>query len=272
MNRKTTVVALTCASALVLEACGGIVGNVIGAASNKAGEVVGEAVGKAIVRHYTPQFLQWYTGYLFGLAFHSGGMEIGETPYKTGEFTKWQVKPRGADEKTKNHTVERAFLGVDKAKNQYWRVRFTDGETSQMTVLEGQFDPRRTKLLRMKAKYPDDKEPREVPVNESTYYVPPGKMTKESLAGATVGQESVTTPAGTFTAKHVKYNPGGVVMEWWLVPNVPGGAVLYKESAEKQADSPEGSEGLDPDNYTMELVEKGTGATSELGIMNAQGG
>ncbi len=268
MNRKKTWVALVCGSALALEACGGIVGNVVGAASNKAGEVVGEAVGKAIVRHYTPQFLQWYTGYLFGLAFHSGGMEIGETPYKQGEWTKWAVKPRGEGDR-KNHTIERAFLGVDKAKNQYWRVRFTDGENNQVTTLEGQFDPQRSKLLRMKAKYPDDKEPREVPVTESTYYVPPTKMTKESLAGATVGTESVTTPAGTFSAKHVKYNPGGVVMEWWLVTGVPGGTVLYKESAEKEASSPEGSEGLDPDNYVMELVEKGTGATSELGIIPA---
>ncbi|HVM44766.1 MAG TPA: hypothetical protein VM582_02430, partial [Candidatus Thermoplasmatota archaeon] len=218
MTWKKAVVALTCSSALALEACSGVVGTALNAASNKAGEVVGEAVGKAIVRHYTPQFLQWYTGYLFGLAFHSGGYEIGETPYKVGEWTKWQVKPRG-DEKTKSHTIERAFLGVDKAKNQFWRVRFTDGETNQVTTLEGQFDPQRTKLLRMRAKYPDDKEPREVPVNESTYYVPPAKMTKESLQGATVGTESVTTPAGTFSARHVRYNPGGVVMEWWLVQN-----------------------------------------------------
>jgi hypothetical protein len=81
------------------------------------------------------------------------------------------------------------------------------------------------------------------------------RPTKESVDGATVGNESVTTPAGTFTAKLVRFGSFGGRQEWWLVDSVPGGWVRYKASQ---------SEG--GDGFTMELVAHGSGARSELGV------
>lgn len=242
-------------------------GTAIDAAANKTGEVVGQRVGEHVVRTWSPMMMNYYNGYLFSMAFYSGGYDVGETPFKPGEWTRSQLEGRGTSEAGKKpSTIERAFLYVDKEKNEVWRVKFVDGETNDTITLEAKFSPDRGKLLRMRAKYPKDAEANEVPVDDQTYYVPPRKLTKESLKGATVGTESITVPAGTFTATHYKFgSPGGVTQEFWNAPGVPGGTVQYKESAAKQTDQPEGAN-ADPDNFTTKLAEKGTGAVSELGF------
>lgn len=244
-------------------------GRAIDAAATKTGEVVGQRMGEHIVRTWNPMLIQWYNGYLFGLAFHSGGYEVGETPYKPGDWTRWIAQGRGEDA-AKPNTIERAFLYADKEKNQVWRVRFVEGDSGDSVVLEAKFSPDRSKLLRMRARYPKDKEAQEVPVDEQTYYVPPRKLTKESIQGATVGTESVMVPAGTFTAKHLKYGtPAAVTQEWWLASGVPGGTVQYRESAPRETtDQPEGAKNLDPDNYSLLLQAHGSGAVSELGMVD----
>jgi hypothetical protein len=115
-------------------------------------------------------------------------------------------------------------------------------------------------IVRMRGRMPGEKEPNEmmVPENMSTVATYGGfgmRPTKESVDGATVGNESVTTPAGSFTAKLVRFGSFGGKQEWWLVDSVPGGWVRYKASQ---------SEG--GDGFTMELVAHGTGARSELGV------
>ena len=258
------------ALAACLLAAGGcsFLGTAIDAAANKTGEVVGKKIGDTVVRTWSPMFITWYNSFLFGLAFNSGGYEVGETPYKPGEWTKWEMKTTTEDGKEgKPNVVERAFLYVDKDKNQVWRVKFSEGESGDTVVLEAKFSPDRSKLLRMRAKYPKDKEAQEVAVDDQTYYIPPRKLTAESLKGATQGTGPVTVPAGTFTAQHVKFgNPGGITQEWWLAKGVPGGNVQYKESAPKEGDSPEGAENLDADNFLLQLQSHGTGAVSELGM------
>jgi len=82
-----------------------------------------------------------------------------------------------------------------------------------------------------------------------------GRPTKESLDGATVGTESVTTPAGTFSARHVRFGQGGGTLDWWLDDSSTGGWVKF--SAIDNEKKP---------MYTMELIGKGTGAKSELGV------
>jgi hypothetical protein len=86
----------------------------------------------------------------------------------------------------------------------------------------------------------------------------PTRPTKESIEGATVGDEKVDTKTGSFTAKHVRFGNGGGNLDWWLTPDVPGGWVKFTG----------GANGADKkDLYTMELAGKGTGAKSELGIV-----
>ncbi|MDH5234144.1 MAG: hypothetical protein OEW77_04230, partial [Gemmatimonadota bacterium] len=82
------------------------------------------------------------------------------------------------------------------------------------------------------------------------------KPTAESLEGATVGMEDVKTDAGTFHARHVRFGQGGGTLEWWLDDSAVGGWVKFAA--------------VDDDKkprYTMELVGKGTGAKSELGVV-----
>jgi hypothetical protein len=84
----------------------------------------------------------------------------------------------------------------------------------------------------------------------------PYKPTKESIDGATVGIEDVKTPAGSFKAKHVRFGQGGGTLDWWLDETSVGGWVKF--SALDNEKKP---------MYTMELVGKGLGAKSELGVV-----
>ena len=102
-----------------------------------------------------------------------------------------------------------------------------------------------------------------MPVEEGTYgYVEPRRLTRESMEGAIVGSETVRVPAGSYTAQHLRY--GGMdagTYEWWLVDDVPGGMVRYSRSYQEQD-----AEGIDPYNWTVELIASGRGATSQLGV------
>jgi hypothetical protein len=81
------------------------------------------------------------------------------------------------------------------------------------------------------------------------------KPTKESIEGATVGVEDVKTPAGSFKARHVRFGQGGGTIDWWLDETTVGGWVKFAAVGDdKEA------------KYTMELVGRGTGAKSELGV------
>jgi hypothetical protein len=89
--------------------------------------------------------------------------------------------------------------------------------------------------------------------------VPPTTLTDESVAGATVGAESVTVPAGSFSARHVVYAYGNGTQEWWLVEGVPGG--LVKQSLKGSKEDKGRSQ------YTIDLAAKGNDAKDELGAI-----
>lgn len=111
----------------------------------------------------------------------------------------------------------------------------------------------------MRGRMPGEREANELMVPENMTTLAAWGMfrsrpTKESVDGATVGTENLTTPAGTFSAKRVRFGSTGARQEWWLSPQVPGGWVQYTVNAEDKEDG-----------FTMRLVAHGTGATSELG-------
>ena len=81
------------------------------------------------------------------------------------------------------------------------------------------------------------------------------RPTAESIEGATVGIESITTPAGTFKARHVRFGQPGGTLSWWVDESTTGGWVKFQVM-----------DGGNQPTYVMELVGKGTGATSELGV------
>ena len=267
------------AAGFALAGCATICNSAGSSAGNVIGNAIGQKVGDAVVRTYSPAFMNFYYGYIFTLAFNSNGYDLAQQPMKPGEWVKYEVSGHNAgdakDKDQKPNYIQRAFLFSDKEGNEYWQVKFTDGSTNDVLAMEAEFNKGRQKLLRMKAKNPKETEGQEVPVNDQTYYVPPQKLTKESLKGALVGSEDVTVPAGSFKADHYKFGGagGGYTQEFWISKTVPGGEVKYLQSvpqdSSKAKTQPEGSQGLDANSWTSVLKEQGTGAVSELGIKPA---
>jgi hypothetical protein len=200
---------------------------------------------------------------LFAVQYLSGATMF-EKDYAPGEWTKWKVST--SDDGDVQET-EKAFIGRTADGGEWWRMKtITKHDDGADTVsLEALFKPEEgnqyvQRLVRMRAKLPGNAEPQEMMVPEqwSTWNMNgsfSGRPTKESLDGATVGTESVTTPAGTFSARHVRFGQGGGTLDWWLDDSSTGGWVKF--SAIDNEKKP---------MYTMELIGKGTGARSELGV------
>ncbi|MGH7342465.1 MAG: hypothetical protein ACREKH_18420, partial [Candidatus Rokuibacteriota bacterium] len=81
------------------------------------------------------------------------------------------------------------------------------------------------------------------------------RPTKESIDGATVGTETVTTPAGTFRAKHLRFGGGDGTLDWWVDEAQVGGWVKFAMIGNDKTPK-----------YEQVLIAKGTGAKSELGV------
>lgn len=200
-------------------------------------------------RTYDPSMYGAYLAPLFSIAFSGGGYAVSTAPFKPGEWVKFSME---ANEDSRGGWFERAFLGDDASGNHWWRVKFFDGGENSTIVMEGLFTADMQRVLRMRAQFPDDKGPQEIPVDQSTYYYPPRTLTKESLAGASQGTESVTTKAGTFTANHVRFGGASGGQDWWLVEAVPGGVVKQRAGNAERA-------------HVILLEAFGSGAKSELG-------
>ena len=205
---------------------------------------------------------------MFETMYLSGAMMF-EKPYKPGEWTRWELTESDVpDEKT---IIERAMFAKTPEGAEWWRTKTInqykeDGKAKADTViLESLFkneDQYIRRLVRMRAKMPGKTESEElmVPENWSTWNMLafPYKPTPESVEGATVGIEKV---AGV-DAKHVKFGgSNGGNMEWWLSDALPGGLARFRHTD----DDVSGADGK-PVVWSMDLVAKGTGAKSELGV------
>jgi len=210
---------------------------------------------------------QWIYGF-FAVQYLSGATMF-ETNYKPGEWTRWQVTT--ADNAEEVQQTERAFIGKTSEGGEWWRMKtimnYKDGNAAKAdtVTLEALFKPQpdneeMQQLVRMRGKLPGNAEPQElmVPQQYAMWNMTGSfgmKPTQESIDGATVGTESVTTPAGTFSAKHVRFGQGGGTLDWWLDQTAPGGWVKFAiTDNSKKA------------QYTMQMAARGTGARSELGV------
>ena len=217
----------------------------------------------------------WSTDYawiwisqMFTIQYLSGATMF-ETNYKPGEWTKWAISTE--DNKDETQESERAFLGTTSDGGEWWRMKtitnYKDGnDTKADTVtLEALFKPQPgndgiQQLVRMRGKLPGNSEAQEmmVPQQWSMWNMNGSfqmKPTKESIEGATVGTETIKTPAGTFTAKHVRFGQGGGTIDWWLDETATGGWVKFAAIGDDKQEK-----------YKMELLGKGIGAKSELGV------
>lgn len=204
---------------------------------------------------------------LFTIQYLSGAAMF-ESNYKPGEWTKWTITTADSDEQQE---TEKAFLGKTAEGAEWWRFKTItsykedDKTVADTVVLESLFKPeagneQMQQLVRMRGKFPGQTEAQEmlVPDQWGMWNLNGAmgmKPTKESVEGATVGVETVTTPAGTFKARHVRFGQGGGTIDWWLDDTAVGGWVKF--SATDNEKNPQ---------YTMQLIGKGTGAKSELGV------
>jgi hypothetical protein len=213
---------------------------------------------------WTTDFAWLWISQLFTVQYLSGATMF-EKDYKPGEWTKWQVSTADTEDVQIN---ERAFLGRQTDRGEWWRMKtiMTDkgAGTADTVVMEALFRPDSSNeyvqtLVRMRARFPGNTEAQEMMVPEQwAMWNMAGTMpkpTKESVDGATVGTETVTTPAGTFRAKHVRFGGGGGTLDWWLDETSVGGWVKFAAIDNEKKPM-----------YTMELLGKGVGAKSELGI------
>lgn len=242
--------------------CATVIDSAVDAAARRTGQSIGEAAGQRLgaaaasriptggLGTFTPELTTLYVGYLFSLGFHSGSYTFEERAYEPGEWTRWVVE---GDDSTE---MERAFIARTDEGGEWWRVKYADREEGEAIVLEGLFSADRNELIRLRAQMPGEDEPSELPVQEGSYgYAAPIKLTEESVAGATVGTETIRVPAGSFKARHIRYGSGSGTIEWWLTDQVPGGLVRYSTH---QADG---------ESVTVELTAHGHGAVSELGAL-----
>jgi hypothetical protein len=205
---------------------------------------------------------------MFTIQYLSGATMF-ESPYKPGEWTKWTISTD--DNKEEVQQTERAFLGKTTEGAEWWRMKtitsYKDGDATKAdtVTLEALFKPEQgneqiQQLVRMRGKLPGSTEAQEmmVPQQWSMWNMNGSfqmKPTKESIEGATVGTETIKTPAGTFTAKHVRFGQGGGTIDWWLDEKTVGGWVKFAAIGDDKTE-----------RYRMELLGKGIGAKSELGV------
>ena len=217
---------------------------------------------------WTTDYAWLWISQLFAVQYLSGATMF-EKDYKPGEWTRWQIST--ADNPDETQTTERAFLGRTSDRGEWWRLKtitnYKDGDktTADTVTLEALFKPDSSneyvqQLVRMRGKLPGNTEAQEMMVPQqwamwNMMGAFPYKPTKESIEGATLGVEDVTTPAGSFKAKHVRFGQGGGTLDWWLDDTAVGGWVKFAAIGDdKQA------------KYTMEMLGKGLGAKSETGV------
>lgn len=216
----------------------------------------GASRGTPAAGQWTPDLTWLYVSHLWGIMYGTGA-NVFDEPYQPGQWSRWQFGREGDDDIS---VVERAFLSKDDEGREWWRYKsVTSGDT---IVLEGLFKPAGDglqELVRMRGLMPGEREASELMVPENMTMLQAwgtfrSRPTAESVDGATVGTENVTTPAGTFSAKRVRFGGTAFRQEWWLSPQVPGGWVQYTVSGEEK-----------DEGFRIQLVAHGTGAVSELG-------
>ena len=236
----------------------------------KVGKKVGDAVAGAILTQLDPALMHIYTSSMFRVLFYHGGYYIEDLDrYEQGQFTRWE-----GENIQQGDSFERVLLRRRDDGTEWWRVESTgkddDGKAVTL-VMEALLSPVNEtgtrEVRRMRAKFPDEAEPREIPITEenANNWVMSGnrKLTPESMEGMTVDKAaSVKVPAGTYTARHIqsKGYDGNSQLDWFLVESVPGGMVKYINTVKD-------SDGKEEAVWSMVLLEAGEGKTeSKLGV------
>jgi hypothetical protein len=231
-----------------------------GGAGGRSGGGFGGLGAHGMGGMFTADMTWAYVGYLWGIMYMSGATMF-EQPYQAGQWTNWEITD--ATQPDEKLVLERALLSRAADKSEWWRVKtiMKSAEHTDTITLESQFKPMDEsgmvmQVVRMRGKMPGDTEGKELIVPQQFSMLGasalfPFKPTPESVAGATVGTETI----GGFSSKHVKFGAGQGSMEWWLADQAPGGVAKVQFT------------GQDADEkWTMLMTGSGNGAQSELGV------
>jgi hypothetical protein len=257
---------LGCSTASIIDRA---INQTVDTAATRVGNQMGKALAGHVLSNLTPAMMQAYTVGLFQMLFYQGGYHFDFAEYAPGQYTHWQGKGS-------NHGdfFEKALLRRNEDGSEWWRVEShaqEDGE-KVIVIMEALMSPPDDSGLRhirrMRAKYPQESQPREVPITEgeadSWVVRTDRRLTQESAEGLKVGVETLQTPAGQFTTEHLRITDiSQAELNWWVVQNqnVPGGIARYSQ---RYVDE-EGNEGEYA--YEMTLVKFGDEATtSKLGV------
>ncbi len=191
--------------------------------------------------------------FLLSSMFSTYGYNIDIEDYARGEWTEWRITTEENDDDPL--LLRKAFLAKLDNGQEWWQIRFAgEANNEGAYIIEVLFSEDRGSVRRIRQKFGDE-EPQETPVSEGWYY-PPMKLTGESLEGAVAERNvSVSVPAGTFSADLMRFaiSPG-MDLRIWRYSNVPGAVIKYETKDDE--------DGL---YYRGELLNHGTGATTELG-------
>jgi hypothetical protein len=257
------------ALAVSLAGCGAARSALSGAVSGVnrgASDAAGNAAAGAVTRRFggpavpgmagrgaggamTGQIMASYANWMFVLAFNSGGYWVPGSDLRPGESVTFEFA-----EGDSRQRMERAFLTQLPDGKMWFRVKWYSLTEPDTMVFEALFSADKSQVLRMRGKT-SGQPAGEIPVEANTGFSwrEPTYLTTESLNAAVVGTESITTPAGTYSAKHIRYNVmGGGTFEWWTTDGVPGGVAKYAGGNGGQM-------------YTQTLVAVARNATTELG-------
>ncbi|MBS2032643.1 MAG: hypothetical protein JST54_32515 [Deltaproteobacteria bacterium] len=190
---------------------------------------------------YGAMMAKAYTQMVLGMGFGMGALAQGVN-YKPGEYTRWTVSGRDS-------TFERAYLFNDASGNAWWKLKLTQTARNETIIYEALVTADRTKVLRLRARLPNQSDVQELPVDE-TATVPP---TAHIGNGEDKGIESVTVPAGAFSAHHMVYTGERGTADVWTTDKVPGKAIRVQ------------AHGGRGDGAEMLLTAFGSDAKSELG-------
>lgn len=222
----------------VERAVDGAVSGAASSAGRRVGEGVGDSIGMSVNRsiqgRVMPQVMQAYAHGLLTMLYFQGGHSFATRAYKPGEYTVWESK--GVEQ---GERIERAFVRREADGKEWWRVRadqrVDDGkvERSVVEALFSKADVRGVqRVMRLRVQMPGESALQELPIaeDEAARWVlqPPSRLTAESLAGATVGIEAITVPAGKYSARHVRFGLKEQATDYWLSDAVPGGLVQYR--------------------------------------------
>jgi hypothetical protein len=211
--------------------------------------VPGMAGGRGAGGAMTGQMMASYANWMFTLAFNSGGYWVPGSDLRPGESVTFEFSQHDSRQR-----MERAFLTQLPDGKMWYRVKWYSTTDADTLIFEALFSADKSQVLRMRGRT-NGQPAGEIPVEQNTGFSwrEPTYLTTESLNAAVVGTESITTPAGTYSAKHVRYSMmGGGTYEWWMAEGVPGGVAKYVV-------------GYGSDSYTQVLVAVARNATTELG-------